>query len=142
MSTLICTIELSKDEGEGITVHVKNKDSSDEHQIQLSNTSITLISKNGSSTTQTTQTADSLSIDVDGKKSVLSMNKETIEMSCTNFSLKASGSVSVESGSETSIKAGSNFKAQANAQVNVKGNMTTLEGQSITNIKGALIKQG
>lgn len=143
MSTLICTIELDKQEEQGITIHVKSKNGDDEHKIQLNKEQIILTSRNGSNSTVTTQTANSIKLEVDGGKSVFHMDQDKIDINCKDFKLNASGdirlsgqAIEANSSGDTKIAAGQNFTATGEIQATMSGNIATVEGKSIANVKG------
>ncbi|MES9906640.1 MAG: hypothetical protein ABW168_28655 [Sedimenticola sp.] len=100
MSTLICTIELNKQENQGITIKVDGKGNNVvKHAIQLTKDSITMTSNKGENATVITQKADSINLDVldvDKKASVIHMNKDEITIGCKEFSLKASGTITIK----------------------------------------------
>ncbi|NQY62604.1 MAG: hypothetical protein HRT38_02585 [Alteromonadaceae bacterium] len=147
MSTLICRIELSKDEKEGITILVSHKDQKLQHHIQLNKESITITSENGADKSTIIQKPDAIKLDVGGK-SQLMMDKEKINIKCSTFNLnadeieiKSEGDINIKGGGDIALSADLNLTAKAEIEANFEGNMTKVSG-SMVNIEGDLVTLG
>jgi hypothetical protein len=96
VGTLICTIDLDKEKGKGVTVTVVNEDDSITQTISMDGTSITLTVKKGDAADDTstiTQTFDSVKVVA-----------KTVNVTCTDFKVDAKGTVTVKSAKASSYK--------------------------------------
>lgn len=93
MGTLVCTIDLDKEKGKGVTVTIVNEDDSITQTISMDGTSITLTVKKGGDTSTITQTADKVEVVA-----------KTVNVTCTDFKVDAKGTVTVKSAKASSYK--------------------------------------
>lgn len=140
MSTLICTLTLDKHTGEGITIQIKDKAGENAHTIQLNQTVIELTSTDGSATTTTRQTANSLTMSVANGESQLTLKEGDVELECKNLTIAARGTIKTTSSGETSMGSKTNLTLEAKAMAELNSNMTTMKSEGITKVEGTLVK--
>ncbi|WP_299494622.1 hypothetical protein [uncultured Shewanella sp.] len=127
MGTLICRVELNKNDG--VTITVDNKSGRVKHTIVLDGSSITTQSVSVSNTSKIVQTPNAVSID------------------CKHFNVKADTikftskmSTSMSSGSSFNIDSGTTMTADAKAMATIKSATVNIKGQGLVKVEGAMIK--
>ncbi len=116
MGTLICRVELNKNDG--LILKVENKDGNITQTAVLNGESITITSKGDSETSTITQKPDSIAID------------------CKTFTLKAE-TITCESTKDTEHKSGAKFDIDSTGKLTMKSNadITCQTDTSKMNIK-------
>jgi phage baseplate assembly protein gpV len=122
MADLVCTLQLSKTPGEGLTLTILNKDDDLTQTVTMDGTTLTLTVARGDVKSTFTQTADAIAI------------------KCTTFSVEAdkidlTGAEQVRvSAPAVKIAADGTFEAEATGIATLKG--------SIANVQGNLVNLG
>jgi hypothetical protein len=83
VGTLICTIDLDKEKGKGITVTIVNEDDAITQTLSMDGTSITLTVKRGNDAkdrSTITQTFDSVTVEA-----------KTVTLTCTDLKVNVTG---------------------------------------------------
>ena len=116
MGTLICTVELNKTDGKGITVTVANADGKITQTVSMDGTKMTFTVKGENDFTTITQEAAKITHSCTGKKatSTIVQVEDTITVTVDNFVVKAAKTivcksdetVAMESVKETTLKSG------------------------------------
>lgn len=125
MAKLVCTLEMSKERG--VTITVVNADDGITQTLTMDGTTVTLVVKGESETSSWTQKAESIAI------------------SCKDFSVVASNSISCKAAKtatyastdgDTTISSGANLVQEATRDVEVSGNNVKVAATTAASVKG------
>ncbi|TQV88497.1 hypothetical protein [Aliikangiella coralliicola] len=127
MTTLLCRIELNKQEG--VLITVDNEADSIVHTIVLNDKSITTTSKGSSQTSTMIQTPDSISLSC-----------KDFKLEADNISCHANQKTSHTSGGDFAISSDANFDASAVNDASLGANNVNVSGTTLIKAEGGMIK--
>ena len=129
MAKLVCTLEMSKERG--VTITVANADGKITQTLTMDGTTVTLVVKGESEESSWTQKAESIAI------------------SCKDFSLVASNSISCKAAKtatyastdgDTTITSGAKIVQEATGDVEVSGSNIKVAAQTAASVKGTTVE--
>ena len=129
MAKLVCTLEMSKERG--VTITVANADGKITQTLTMDGTTVTLVVKGESEESSWTQKAESIAI------------------SCKDFSLVASNSISCKAAKtatyastdgDTTITSGAKIVQEATGDVEVSGSNIKVAAQTAASMKGTTVE--
>ena len=130
MAKLVCTLEMSKERG--VTITVANADGKITQTLTMDGTSVTLVVKKGES-----------------EESSWTQKAESIAISCKDFSLVASNSISCKAAKtatyastdgDTTITSGAKIVQEATGDVEVSGSNIKVAAQTAASMKGTTVE--
>jgi hypothetical protein len=127
MSTLLCRVELNKQQG--VLITVDNDADSIIHTLVLNDQSITITSKDGSQTSTIIQKPDSISLSC-----------KDFKLEADTISCHANKTTSHTSGGDISISSDASFDAKAVSDMGLSANNVNVSGTSMIKAEGGLIK--
>ncbi len=135
MGTLVCRVELDKNEG--LILTVENKDDEITQTAVLNGESITFTSEGPDETSTITQTPDSIAISckdftIDSETITCTSEKDTSLKSGEKFDIESTGNMTLRSEAKSSVAAGGNASVSG-----TKVSVSAIEEVEISGMKGA-----
>ncbi len=127
MTTLLCRIELNKQQG--VIITVDNESDSIVHTIVLNDQSITTTSKGSSQTSTIVQKPESISLSC-----------KEFKLEADTISCHAKQTTSHTSGGDITISSDANLDAKAVSDISLSANNVNISGKALIKAEGGLIK--